>query len=353
MSEPRLDLDALGVVDVAHAMGLAVSAGGGAMAFGPCPACGQETRHRKSNDKRPAVGVRRDDRGWRCHQCDQSGNAVQLAAWVLLGDVPGKGDPRWRQVIEHLSGITPHGTACPEGHGPGTGDPRASDPRYPAPEQARALWAASQPACDSPAFRAWLDHRPGIRGELVTDYDLARVSPSPSPVPWAQWAAGDLVVPIYDAAGERRSFRFRRLGGGDKRDRLPWIKDGEGYHVGGLVYADPLAVGMLCGHPAARQLVAAAGLVIVEGLPAFLAWATRWSDADPEPMAVIGIGSGAWTQAHAARIPDGARVVIDTDHDAAGEAYRQNIKATLQARHHAGRLHVQRAVRQTTGEETQ
>lgn len=45
----------------------------------PCPACGAE--HRGSTDKRGPVGVRGDDRGWRCFVCDAAGDTVELLAY--------------------------------------------------------------------------------------------------------------------------------------------------------------------------------------------------------------------------------------------------------------------------------
>ena len=74
-------------------------------------------------------------------------------------------------------------------------------------------------------------------------------------------------------------------------------------------------------------------LVIAEGEPDFLTWASRLSaDAEFAPVAVLGIVAGAWTPAIAARIPDGARVVVRTHHDEAGRKYAAQIHATLTGR---------------------
>ena len=67
---------------VAHELGLLVApargASGGSI-YG-CPACGGERRHASRRDRRGAIGIRKDDRGWRCHECDSSGDAIDLVA---------------------------------------------------------------------------------------------------------------------------------------------------------------------------------------------------------------------------------------------------------------------------------
>ena len=65
-----------------------------------------------------------------------------------------------------------------------------------------------------------------------------------------------------------------------------------------------------------------AGIVIAEGGPDFITWAVESSDADEDAPAVFGIGSGAWTPEHAARVPDGYIVTIATHDDEAGDRKR-------------------------------
>jgi 5S rRNA maturation endonuclease (ribonuclease M5) len=50
------------------------------------------------------------------------------------------------------------------------------------------------------------------------------------------------------------------------------------------------------------------------------------------PRAILGVGSGAWTEEHAEQIPPHAEVVIATDPDPAGDKYAERIEATLQGR---------------------
>jgi hypothetical protein len=70
-------------------------------------------------------------------------------------------------------------------------------------------------------------------------------------------------------------------------------------------------------------------VVVVEGEPDFLTWATRFSDADEDVPVVLGVLSGGWSNDMAMRIPDDARVVIRTHHDPAGDAYADVVRESL------------------------
>jgi hypothetical protein len=75
-----------------------------------------------------------------------------------------------------------------------------------------------------------------------------------------------------------------------------------------------------------------AALVIAEGVPDFLTWPTRYSDRDESAPAVIGVISGSWSDAIAARVPDGLRVAVRTHRDDAGRGYASRICASLSPR---------------------
>jgi len=69
-------------------------------------------------------------------------------------------------------------------------------------------------------------------------------------------------------------------------------------------------------------------VVIAEGEPDMVSYSCRAA----EDEAVIGIGSGLWTQEHAKKIPNGTLVTIATDQDEAGERYAQEVIKTLNNR---------------------
>lgn len=82
------------VTAVGVAFGLTKTRGRG---LSPCPACSAGKRHPSRGDQRGAVGVRGDELGWRCHECDTSGDAVTLAALVVTGTA-NPFPQRWPEV---------------------------------------------------------------------------------------------------------------------------------------------------------------------------------------------------------------------------------------------------------------
>ena len=79
-------------------------------------------------------------------------------------------------------------------------------------------------------------------------------------------------------------------------------------------------------------------IVISEGEPDWLTWATRFADSAEDAPAVLGIWSGAWSPEIAARIPSGARVIVRTHPDEAGDGYCRAIVSTLLGRCDVRRL---------------
>jgi hypothetical protein len=185
--------------------------------------------------------------------------------------------------------------------------------------------------------RAYLEGR-GIAPEAVEALDLARAIPDGAVLPrWASyrgnapeartWLAMGfrLVLPVYDAGGVVRSVRGWRVLEGDGPKRLP----PSGYRAGGLVMADGAGVALL----GRASLEGTDGrVVIVEGEPDFLTWATRFPDSAEAVPAVLGILSGSWTDEIAARIPDGARVIVRTHHDEAGNRYAAAVRGSVDRR---------------------
>jgi 5S rRNA maturation endonuclease (ribonuclease M5) len=96
------------------------------------------------------------------------------------------------------------------------------------------------------------------------------------------------------------------------------------------VLADPVGLALLRGHLEDDGVRWDGRVIIVEGEPDLWAYATAMSRLrNGASYAVFGHMAGAWTAAHAARIPDGARVLVDTDDDDDGDRYFETVKATL------------------------
>lgn len=83
---------------------------------------------------------------------------------------------------------------------------------------------------------------------------------------------------------------------------------------------------------------APAAVIVAEGVPDFLTWATRHSDADEDAPAVVGVIAGSWCEEIAARVPTGIPVYVRTHGDAAGFAYAETICSSLARRCRVHRL---------------
>jgi hypothetical protein len=132
---------------------------------------------------------------------------------------------------------------------------------------------------------------------------------------------------VYDATGEMSSVRAWCVRPSEGPKRLPPA----GYRATGLVLACGGAIALL----AAGRLPEGPSplrVLVVEGEPDFLTWATHFSDADTNAPLVFGVVSGAWTEAIASRIPDGTRVIIRTHHDSVGDGYAEVVRRTLHDR---------------------
>lgn len=349
------------VPDVAAALGYEVKRRGAALAFGPCPACNAERRHTKSGDRRGAIGIRTDGRGWRCFQCDTSGDALDLVALTRggarLGDLSdvNKADVReWCSRLLGLDTSTPASSRPSPSPKPKRLEQRPEDdaPGYPPEHEIAALWVAALPVVDVPEALAWLldrftpraarpTRRPNAEAAaaFVADADLARALPEGAVLPsWARYQGRSwsdvghrLIVPLYDAAGRMRSLIARRVVDGETPKSLPPA----GHKRAGLVMADGLGRQLLETGRAPEWWSAAPGpfrIVVAEGEPSFLTWATEWSDAAEFPPATIGMVSGGWSDAIAARVPHGSIVVAATDDDEQGDAYAERVRASVAER---------------------
>lgn len=310
--------------------------GGGGLTI-LCPAHGERT---------PSCSVSRGADGTlrvKCFGCDLAGDVFDLLAVVeRLDRVRDFPDLLQRAAeLAHVA-LDRDPRHAPRAAGP-PAPPSARPPLarpYPPADEIGALWSACRAVTDDPEVGAWLSGR-GLSPEAVARYDVARALPATaSPPPWASYR-GDpekrarptpwpalgyrLIVPLYDAAGVIRSVRARALAPTDGPKALPPA----GYAAKGLVMADPLAsmvlaLGSWPEHADKR-------VVISEGEPDFLTWASRGTGA--RTLAVLGLaGSGQWTRAIAERIPAGSTVILRTDQDDAGDRYAEQITATLWGR---------------------
>jgi hypothetical protein len=209
-------------------------------------------------------------------------------------------------------------------------------PVWPDAGEVAALWAACAPVTTDAEASAYLDGR-AIDAGLVESLDLARVLPQVLPtgarMPRWAWCGGwwpargyRLIVPVFDATGTMRSLRAWTFAADAHAKRVAPV----GHTTAGLVMADTIAREVLTtGRKPAWLGDARLEVVISEGEPDWLTWATAGSDASESRPAVIGVVGSAWSADIAARIPDGARVAVRTHHDEPGQKYAADIIASL------------------------
>jgi len=290
--------------------------------FGPCPSCGAERRHPSRRDPRLACGVAFHRRGWQCFECDATGDAIDLLAFVEHGR-------RYRDLSAHERAQLHERWARSDVRAVAPQTPREAPPRYPDKSTVEALWRACGPVMADDEVSSYL-HGRGVRPGDVAFLHLARALPRDLTAPWAtlggrSWAECGcrLIVPLRDAGGRLRSVLARRVRGSGVKSAAPFE-----YERRRLVMADDLAL-VLLQMGAAPASWPRTRVVICEGEMDFLTVASQVSDADEDAPAVFGITSGAWCRAVADRIPDGAEVVIATDPGAAGDRYADRIVASF------------------------
>jgi len=198
------------------------------------------------------------------------------------------------------------------------------------------LWHTCRRVLDDPAAAAWLRSR-GLESAAVEDRDLLRALPTDVELPnWARYRGAPwnetghrLIVAMHGCSGAIETLHARCVAPKDEKGRDKAASPA-GVEIRGSVMADPLAQQLLAG--GAWPLWAVAhDIVVCEGVPDFLTWASIGRDAADAP-AVIGVVSGSWTDAIAARIPPGSRVVVRTHHDDAGNKYAAQIIRSLRGR---------------------
>ncbi len=343
MSAWAAEVRARGVADVAAACGLEARMG---RSLAPCPSC--QAPRRGSSDGRGPVGLTADGLGWQCHRCQAKGDAVTLAALVIVGAVPGKGDAAgWRAVAEGCAahGLTFDATPTTRPRPalrPAPVLPPEAPPIRPPEAEVAEVWERAHPVTDDPEVRAWLDARK-LDPARVAALELAKALPRTGTLPaWATYRGASwrtsshrVLVPLYDAAGRCVSLHARAVQAVAAKDKAASPK---GAAVTGLVFADYGGRYLLAGTEPRPECV-----IVSEGVPDFLTRATLDGDGTTEPPPVLGVIAGSWRPEVAARIPTGATVIIRTHHDAAGHAYAETIRASL-----AGRCVLRRPTQEST-----
>jgi hypothetical protein len=269
----------------------------------------------------------------KCFSCDWGGDALSLVAAARGLDLTRD----FKDVLREAADIA--GLSFDELGVGGARAPyvppkpvKADDRTYPLPSEVGSLWARCVPVTEQRDVAAWLESR-GLDAETIARLNLARALPDGLNLPrWASYRGEAesaspwddlgyrLIMPVWDDQCAMRSVRAGRVIDGPGPKRLP--------------PAGRLATGLLLANKAALAIFghgAKADLLIVEGEPDFFTWACAVA-ADDRMVGVVGVGSGWWSRAFAAKVPRGCRVVIRTHQDAAGDKYAADIGLTLARR---------------------
>ena len=290
----------------------------------------------------PSMSVRLASDGTiaaKCFGCDRGGDVLDLVAAVRGLDTRAS----FRSVLLEAARLAGMWQVVDELEGRGEAPAprpiaRAQPPQeaptrdYPSPGDLETFWGRTGPVDEDAAVSEYLWSR-GLNPELVDGGNLGRAVPASGVMPrWARSRFGDwreagyrLVVPMYDAEGKIRSVRGWRVVGGEGPKRLPPF----GHKASELVMADFWALEWLRGKRAPERVV------VVEGEPDAFVWMTRVNDPH---TATIGIVSGSWSEALAAKFPVGCEVCVRTHLDAAGDRYAAEIAKSLQRRAFVRRL---------------
>jgi hypothetical protein len=314
--------------------------------FGPCPLC-SATRER--NDKRAPCYVSRGL--WGCHACGAAGSVMGLLHARVNGLAPGQ-RPTPEEALRVKATAAGWGwceapTDAPEVRVPRLPPPvaRVEAPRPRAPVgEAEALWRAAGPVSGDAEAVAWLRGRVEREGggadpeavlSAVVRGDYARVLPRGAAVPpWARcqgapWSEGWRLILRAWGPGGLVGLRARRIDGQRERKEV----SPTGGIAAGALYACARGRRLLAGDRPERW----DGRVIVrEGGPDWLLTAGDARIAGPDGApAVLGLWSGAWPADGAGRevagrlAQAGARVLVATDADEAGDRYAAAVLEAL------------------------
>lgn len=283
------------------------------------------------DEKNASCGVTKGPDGTlraKCHACQESADALGMIAKKHNLDTGSPND--FREVLvmgAEIGGDVMLAEEIKSGQQSTDRKPVPApepipDREYPDQSEVMSLWAASMPVSMDQSATAVLKAR-AIDPIAASETGCLRVfSPGTSLPAWARykgldWAASGhrMIARAVDHNGAVRSVRAWQVDGKDSPKRLP----PSGCKAKGLVLANREAAKMLAGKSKPDMVV------ICEGEPDWATWATRVQPG----VAVVGIGSGSWTQEHADRLPKGCNVYVRTDADKAGDEYAAHVLDTI------------------------
>ncbi len=308
------------VTEVAQRLGLTLMK---ANSIGPCPSCA--TKERGSKDKRGAIGIRTDNKGWACHRCGAKGSGIDLVSYVIGGskfvDLPKEGKDK---VAQWFDGEIRAGAVT-------SNEPQKLRGERPPINQVTHLWRhclqLHQLQKNDECIQ-FLKTR-NLNLSALAKSGVVRFTPARSQYKWPEWwPAGRsnlwrVVVPAFDETGKFVSLHGRAIRSPESAPKTLWPK---GYEAKGLFMPNRFAVKMLKG-----MAVDLDGVLFVEGLTDFLKCSAEVEDLKIN-LAVLGGASGSFDTVSKISIPSNVKVYIGTDPDEQGREYAQKISSHLKGR---------------------
>ena len=341
--------------------GLQISGG----RFSPCPVCGA------TEDR--IVSIFNYDTKWKCHhkECGASGDTIDLLTYLVYSKSIDELDCDECETIQLLfaeMGLCNYSGGTDEelqvqstpSRRQYDKNPQAKDLVRPPAEEVYGLWNSAVPVSDEEDVQVWLKER-CLSPTDIEDLDLSRVLQKDQSVPmWAHcrdyWSKTDfrLLVPFFDATGSMVSFQARSittskftdlkcecdenicdrtdLEGGSYR-RPPKSasphhpQKGQKYEITSTVMANPLVRMILKNGsiPDSWSAVKPVDIVVVEGIPDYLTWATHEYATKDQGCGVVGIISGSIKEEIFARFPSLCRWYIRIDRDNQGVQYTEKL----------------------------
>lgn len=307
----------IAVTEVAQRLGLNLMK---ANSIGPCPGCA--TTERGSSDKRGAIGIRTDNRGWQCHRCGAKGSGIDLVSFSLGGSKFAElSNEHKTKVRVWFEGEISDGADISVG-------PQRLRGERPPIDQVKQMWSSSiqlhQLQSNDECVK-FLKKR-NLNLKALAKSGVVRFTPKQEEYQWPDWwPAGRtktwrLIVPAFDENGNFVSLHGRAIRPSDPAPKTLWPK---GFEAKGLFMPNRYAVKMMKG-----MAVDLDGVLFVEGLTDFIKCSAEVEDLDIK-LAVIGGTSGSFGAISKLSIPENTKIYIGTDPDEQGRKYASTIQLQL------------------------
>ena len=312
--------ESIAVSEIASRLGLQARQNN---SLAPCPNC--NAVQRGSSDKRGPIGLRSDNKGWKCHRCGTVGSGIDLVSFALNGQKFSECDKFGKNKVQTWFDIKQEQDPSIRK------TPKPIRGKRPPKQEVHGLWSASKKLnqlSDDDQALVFLKGR-NLKLEHVSKSGVVRVTPDRMEYQWPEWWPSGrsflwrLIVPAFNTKGEFVSLHTRAVDVPKSGPKTLWPK---GFEAKGLFMPNRYAVKMI------RKVdIELDGLLFVEGITDFIKCSAEVEDQGLK-LAVLGGTSGSFSSVSELNIPKGLKIYIGTDPDEKGEEYAQTIRLQLNGR---------------------